>query len=137
MKKISISLTDEQIQYVEELTEKQGEGRSEAVRTLVERGRNYAEVESEVETKVKEVEKKRREEVAELQREIDRLNRERRQLLEQREENKELVAFAENQRDLERRREDREDRRAAAGAFTRFKWWLVGDSDAKQRVRSD
>lgn len=81
---------------VQRLRRSWGGGRSEAVRTLVEQGRNYSELEEEVEAKMEEVERNRDKEVADLQQEIDRLNRERRQLLEQREENKELARWAED-----------------------------------------
>ena len=124
MEKISISLTDEQIHHVKELMEKQGEGRSEAVRTLVERGRNHSELEEELETKVEEVERKRNEEIEDLEQEIERLHRERRQLLEQREENQELVRFAEEQRSLVSEQRDRQN----APVWRRAKWWVLGSS---------
>ena len=124
MKKISISLADEQIQHVKELMKKQGEGRSEAVRTLVERGRNYSELEEEVKAKVEEVERKREEEIEDLEQEIERLHRERRQLLEQREENQELVRFAEEQRSLVSEQRDRQN----APVWRRAKWWVFGGS---------
>jgi acetyl-CoA carboxylase alpha subunit len=88
----------------------------------VEQGRNYSELEEEVEAKMEEVERNRDKEVADLQQEIDRLNRERRQLLEQREENKELARWAEDQRTAAHRHRSRPVWRRA--------WtWVFGDPD--------
>jgi len=129
MEKISISLTDEQIHHIKELMEKQGEGRSEAVRTLVERGRNYSELEEEVKAKVEEVERKREEEIKDLEQEIERLHRERRQLLEQREENQELVRFAEEQRSVVHEQREEERRRRSANMFRRAWWFVAGEPD--------
>jgi len=54
-------------------------------------------------------------EADELEREVERLNRERRQLLEQRDENKQLRRYVED-----------EQRYRQAGIVTRVKWFLRG-----------
>ena len=125
MEKISISLRDEQLQYVEEREEKEDETRSEAVRTLVERGMNAAEHEEKLRGRMDELQRKKDEEIEQLQTEIDRLQRERRQILEQREENQELVRFAEEQRSLVSEQRDRQN----APVWRRAKWWVFGQSD--------
>lgn len=65
------------------------------------------------------------EQIEELQRENDRLQRERRQLLEQRDEHTELVRYAEQQRSVIERREERRD----APVWRRAKWWVLGRSN--------
>ena len=67
-----------------------------------------------------------RDRVAELETDVDRLQNEKRLILEDREEKQELVAFAEAERDVVERREQRERERESAGVVTRAKWWLVG-----------
>lgn len=65
-----------------------------------------------------------RSDVDELQQEVDRLRRERRQILEQRTENQELVAFASERRSmLEADRRLRNLRRAAP--IWRKVWWSI------------
>jgi Arc/MetJ-type ribon-helix-helix transcriptional regulator len=71
------------------------------------------------------------ERVTKIEQENERLHRERRQLLEQREENQELVAYAEEQRSIERRRADREERRERAPVWRRAKWWVLGGPSAE------
>ena len=106
MPRLSITLTDEQNERVEELVESGEYSSKNAVVQdwLV-----------------------RAEEVNQLESEVERLRRERRQILEQREENKELVRYAEQQRSVLERREERRD----APAWTRAKWWLFGRGDGE------
>jgi len=66
-----------------------------------------------------------RSDVDELQQEVDRLRRERRQILEQRTENQELVAFADQRRSMLERREARHN----APLWTRAKWFVFGRSE--------
>ena len=66
-----------------------------------------------------------RDELDELQTENDRLRREKRQVLDVRDENTELVRFAE----AEKERRDREHDRRTAPAWRRAKWWLLGEPD--------
>lgn len=124
MEKISISLRDEQLQHVEQREEKKDETRSEAVRTLVEQGMNAAEHKEKLRGRMDELQQKKDEEIEQLQTEIDRLQRERRQILEQREENQELVRFAEEQRSLVSEQRDRQN----APVWRRAKWWVFGRS---------
>jgi len=69
--------------------------------------------------------------IDELGGEIERLNRERRQLLEQREENQELVRFAEEQRSLVSEQRDRQN----APVWRRAKWWVFGGGHSQGQGR--
>lgn len=129
MEKISISLRDEQLQHVAEREENKNETRSEAVRTLVDRGMNAAEHEEKLRGRMEELERKKDEEIEQLRTEIDRLQRERRQILEQREENQELVRFAEEQRSLVSEQRDRRN----APVWRRAKWWVLGRGQEQGR----
>ena len=95
MPRFTVTVTDEQAALLEELSSDGGQygSKSEAVRNFIQDG----------------------ERLAELERENDRLHRERRQLLEQRSENKELRRYVED-----------EQRYREASVFRRFKWWLRG-----------
>ena len=64
-------------------------------------------------------------EIEELERELERTKRERRQIIEQRDENKELVRYAQDQRELSQRQQERQD----APVWTRAKWWVLGRSE--------
>ena len=129
MEKISISLRDEQLQHVGEREENENETRSEAVRTLVDRGMNAAEHEEKLRGRMEKLERKKDEEIEQLRTEIDRLQRERRQILEQREENQELVRFAEEQRSLVSEQRDRRN----APVWRRAKWWVLGRGQEQGR----
>ena len=129
MEKISISLRDEQLQHVAEREENKDETRSEAVRTLVDRGMNAAEHEEKLRGRMEELERKKDEEIEQLRTEIDRLQRERRQILEQREENQELARFAEEQRSLVSEQRDRRN----APVWRRAKWWVLGRGQEQGR----
>ena len=104
MPRLSITLTDEQNDRIEELVEN-GEysSKNAVVQNWLSRG----------------------EKVNQLESELERCRRARRQLLEQREENKELVRYAESEREAAERREDRR----SAPAWRRAKWWLLGTPD--------
>ena len=95
MPRFTVTVTDEQAALLEDLSSDGGpyESKSEAVRSLIQDG----------------------ERLAELEQENDRLHRERRQLLEQRSENKELRRYVED-----------EQRYRQASLLQRFKWWLGG-----------
>lgn len=62
------------------------------------------------------------ERIRELETENERLKRKKRQILDQREENSELVEYAQNERELQRQERERRD----APAWQRAKWWLLG-----------
>ena len=104
MPRLSITLTDEQNDRIEELVEN-GEysSKNAVVQDWLSRG----------------------EKVNQLESELERCRRARRQMLEQREENKELVRYAESEREAAERREDRR----SAPAWRRAKWWLLGTPD--------
>ncbi len=92
MKSTTISFRDDQYEEIEARTG-DNESKSEVVRRLIDQAF----------------------EAEELQKEVDRLQRERRQLLEQREENKELVRYVEG-----------EQQWREASLTTRLRWWIKG-----------
>ena len=87
---------------VDDTADANDESRAEAIRRLVERGLEYDE----------------------LAQEIERLENEKRTLIADREEKQELVRFAESQRELAEYERERQKR----GVFTRFRYWLTGES---------
>ena len=107
MESVSTRLDDETYRDVRETAEERDVSIAEVLRELVEKGTEYDDRVSALET------------------ENERLHRERRQLLEQREENQELVRFAESQRELAEHERERQKR----GVFTRFRYWLTGEPD--------
>lgn len=81
---------------------------------------------------------RQRTEYAELRRENERLRNEKRNVVNQREEHGELVAYVEEEREIQRRREDREERREQrrqSPAWRRAWWWLTGRRTTKPRER--
>ena len=113
-KKISVTLDPSIVGELSDQVGSEYENRSEAVGDLLTTALS-------VDDRVDEYEER----IAELEQEVERLHRERRQLLEQREENQELVRFAESQRELAEYERERQKR----GVFTRFVWWLRGQPD--------
>ena len=109
MPRLTITVTDEQSELLAELSGDGGpyESKSEAVRSFIESG----------------------EDTEELRREVERLNRERRQLLEQREENQELVEFASETRSVLERREQRSEIIRTAPVWRRALWWVLGEPE--------
>lgn len=110
MPRITVTITDDQAELLEEKTGEGGEyeSKSEAVRSFIQ---EYERLSGRVE---------------ELETENQRLHRERRQLLEQREEHTDLVRAVESERTLA-------ERRARAGLLTKAKWALFGmDDDEKE-----
>lgn len=95
MPRITVSVSEEQDAQLAELAGDDGpyESKSEAMRSFI--GVD--------------------ERVRELEQEVERLNRERRQLLEQRSENKELRRYVED-----------EQRYRQGGVIQRLKWWVRG-----------
>jgi len=94
MPRLSITLTEEQNERVEELVEN---GEYKSKNAVVQDWLSDAEKVNQVES------------------ENERLHRERRQLLEQRNENQELLEYVED-----------EKRYRHAGLFQRFRWWFRG-----------
>lgn len=68
-----------------------------------------------------------RDELDAVQTENERLRREKRQVLDVREENDELVRFAEAERDQRNRERDRR----SAPVWRRAKYWIFGDPNAR------
>jgi len=110
MPRLTITVTDEQNELLAELSGDGGpyESKSEAVREFIESG----------------------EDTEQLRREVERLNRERRQLLEQRKENDELVAFADETRSVLERREHRSETIRTAPVWRRALWWVLGEPES-------
>jgi Arc/MetJ-type ribon-helix-helix transcriptional regulator len=109
MPRLTITVTEEQSELLDELSSDGGryESKSEAVRSFIESG----------------------EDTEELRREVERLNRERRQLLEQREENQELVEFASETKSVLERREHRNELKRTAPVWRRALWWVLGEPE--------
>jgi len=109
MPRLTITVTDEQNELLAELSGDGGpyESKSEAVREFIDSG----------------------ETTEDLRREVERLNRERRQLLEQREENQELVRFADEQRSVVRAQREEERRRRQTNIVRRTWWKVAGEPD--------
>lgn len=106
MRQMTISLREEQAQWIEENIGEgeQYESKSEAIRSLMDR---HGELEKEME---------------ELQQENNRLHRERRLLLEQREEHTELVRHVQDEREDRKQKRQKEN----APVWRRAKWWVLG-----------
>ena len=120
MANLSIRVPDEEVEEIDADADAAGKSRAEYIRSLIRSRHDSGEAQAELD----ELQAEYEERIAELEQEIERLHRERRQLLEQREENKELIRYAEQQRSVLERREERRD----APAWTRAKWWLFGRS---------
>lgn len=109
MEKISISLPSDQVRRLEELVEQsECDNRSDAARTIIEKGF----------------------EADELERTVERLQNEKRLILEQRDENTELVEYVEAERGLQRL----ERERRTASIWQRAKWLMFGRSDETTEV---
>ena len=110
MRQMTVSLREEQAQWIEEnIGDGEGfESKSDAVRTIIDR---QWELQSEVDD-LKNENKELRNQLAATNQRIDEVN--------------DLVEYVDEQRSLERSREEREERRAKAGILTRAKWYLVG-----------
>jgi predicted DNA-binding ribbon-helix-helix protein len=108
MESVSTRLDDETYRDVRETAEERDVSIAEVLRELVEKGTEYDDRVSALET------------------ENERLHRERRQLLEQREENQELVEYVEGEKSLRERREARE----SAPVWRRAWWWIAGAPEA-------
>lgn len=111
MEQITLRLSQETIDDVEDEAEEADVTRSEHLRDVIESRHEHAE----------DVERLQ-EEVDELRTEVERLRNEKRALVDDRQERQELVAFAEQERDL--RQLERE--KQAAPIWTRAKWWAFG-----------
>lgn len=99
MPRLTITLTDEQLELLEEKSGDSGEyeSKSEAVRNLIDAGEQAEE------------------ELADLRTKVERLEREKRQILEQRQEHTDLVEYVEDE--LAYREQP---------LSVRLRWWLFG-----------
>lgn len=95
MPRLTVTITDEQAEFLDEVSGDGGEyeSKSAAVREFIQAG----------------------ERVAELEQTVERLETEKRLILEEREENRELVRYVEDELSCRE-----------AGIVTRAKWWLFG-----------
>lgn len=100
MPQVSARVPDEVEDHIIAFSKENEVTKSEAVRTILKRGIEYDR----------------------LQTENNRLNRSLQQLIEQREEHKDLIKYVEEERSLQQRREDRR----SAPAWRRAKWWFLG-----------
>jgi chromosome segregation ATPase len=126
MEKVSVSLTPEHLEKIEERADEDETGRSAALRAILD---ECDEVRDEYEEVCNEYEAQ----IDDLRTEVERLKREKRLILEEREEKRELARFAETQKSILERREERELRKDRAGFLTKAKWALVGmDDDSEE-----
>lgn len=140
MPRITATVED---RHEEILSSVDAESRSEAVRECIEAYEQVSKLEAEVSERVEELRteyegriSKYEGRITELEQEVERQQRERRQLLEQREENGDLVRFAKEQRSVVRQREDRERRHSEANLFRRA-WWFVAGMPSDSRTIGD
>lgn len=101
---ISARVSEDLDTSIEAYSDENNLSKSEAIRTLLSRGLEYDDLENE-NTRL-------RDQLAATNQRIDDVG--------------ELVAAVEEERQLERRRIEREERRAKASVLTRAKWWLTG-----------
>jgi len=107
MQSISARVSDETYEDLQALAEERGTSVSDVVRELIQKGQDHDDLEAEVDR---------------LQRELAATNR-------RVDEHQELVAYVEDERQMQRRREDRERMKETAGVLTRAKWWVTGMPD--------
>ena len=130
MQNVTLRMADDLVEALDGEADDRDVTRSEYIRNILESRHEDSALQSQVDELQAQRDALRgeyEEKLAERDQEIERLHRERRQLLEQREENKELVRYAEQQRSVLERQEERRD----APAWTRAKWWLFGRSGEK------
>lgn len=110
MPRLTITVTDEQAELLEEKAGDNGEyeSKSEAVRAFIQEYERLSK-------RVAGLEAEYEEEIAVLERENERLRNEKQLILEQREENTELQRYVEDELSYRE-----------AGLGTRMKWWLFG-----------
>ena len=114
MDKISVTLREDQVGQLSDLVGEEYDDRSKAVRDLLDRGFEYEDLKRECEQAEARVE--------DLRRQLQQTNAGERDV-------DELVAYVEEERTIQQRREDREQRRQSAPAWRRAKWWLFGRPD--------
>ena len=119
MQRVSVKLPEEMVEQLDARADDDGVTRSDVIRNLLDDGLNTAD---DARNTADDDGLRRR--IEELERKAERLEREKRQILDQREENQELVKYVEQERTLQ-------EERLSASAVTRAKWWLFGRRDAE------
>lgn len=123
--RLPVTLNEPQDDYLAGLADDEGphDSKAGAVRGIIDDHRTDTSVD------VDAMHEEYEEQIDELGGEIKRLNRERRQLLEQREENQELVRFADEQRSVVRAQREEERRRRQTNIVRRTWWKVAGEPD--------
>lgn len=111
MEQITLRLSENTLTEVETEAEEADVPRSKVLRDAIESRHEHEEELNDL-----------REEVDELRTDVERLRNEKRALIDDREERADLVAFAEQEKELKEL--EREAR--SAPVWTRAKWWIVG-----------
>ncbi|AFH22150.1 hypothetical protein OSG_eHP18_00200 [environmental Halophage eHP-18] len=117
----TVSLSDENSEYVDNRADSE-DSNAEAIRSAVDRARRLEGRERAVAKDARERIEHHRDRVADLERELERVKNEKQVIISQREENTELVRYAEQQR-------SKQDRLASAGLLTSIKWRVTGVPD--------
>ena len=118
----TVTLSDAQTEYVDEIRAQNDalDSDAAAVRRCVDVAREYEERVNELERELESI----RAERDDLRRQLSVAN--------SREEDVgELVEYVQEERSLQRRREEREHMKETAGVFTRAKWWVTGMPDVE------
>ena len=114
MKRVTFKIPEDWKNELDERADEAGDSRSEVLRKIVDDALHTPEDDGEQE--------RLRREVEELQTEVERLKNEKRQILEQREENQELVEYVEAEKSLVEEQAERKQ----APVWQRAKWWVMG-----------
>lgn len=126
MKKISISLEEEQLEAIDERLNDENtdaDSRSEAVRSLIDDGLVAADNRTEFEEQIETLKNDYEKQIADLEATIQRLENEKHTLINDRQERTELVRYAESQREKEQHNRERRQYNAIRRAW----WWLAGE----------
>lgn len=137
MKSSTISFTDEQYERIEALSADNGEysSKSEAVRSLLNRAFEHADLVEELSEKDERIEtlQQRVEELNmkladhnEVQAENQRLRNEKRTLVQERQDISDLAEWGETEKSLQERREQRRQEKEAAPIWKRVEWIIFG-----------
>lgn len=118
MKPITVRLSPQTVDELDNEADERELSRAEYVRELIRTRDESEEIQDEYEAELDRL----RSELDKMRTENDRLRREKRQVLDVREENNELVRFAEAERD----RRNQEQEIKSAPAWRRAKYWLLG-----------
>lgn len=117
----TVSLDESSSAYVSQRGD-EGDSNAESIRRAVDRARRLEGRERAVAADARDRIEGHRERIDELETELERVKNEKRLILQQRDENTELVRYAEQQR-------SKQERLASAGVLTSIKWRLTGVPD--------